>query len=298
MNLLYVVTRDEGEMLRLNLTHHLAWGFDHALVADDHSTDDTRDVLQAFGDAVTTMTVDGPNQRFAALSELVARVEARHGAAAWVAVSDTDELWWGADADLRARLAGQPPEVHALNLPQKLFLPTAADPPDGPLPVRRHYRTARNDSPLHTSYVRGKSIYRAQWLRDHLLEDAHRSARIAAPHWGTVDGLHVHHYMIADEDAFVAKGRSLMRWNPSLRTLLDERRAMRDDEAARYKFRGFKRVWWDVYATRGEAGLRDYYRERYVISRDALARHLAEGELVAARAFADYARARMSGSPA
>lgn len=294
MNLIFIVTRNEAAMLRLNLAHHLSWGFDHALVADDRSTDATPDVLREFGDAVSAATVDDPNHRHEAMAALLARHEARHGPAGWVAVSDTDEMWWGPGVDLRASLAAVPPAIFALNMPQKLFLPTAADGTDGPLPARRIYRTARHDTPLHTSYVRGKSFYRADWLREHRLDDNHRSGAIAPARWGTFGDLHVHHYMIEDEDAFVAKVRSRLRWNPSLRPLLDEKRALRDDEAARFRFRGFKRTWWDLYATRGEQGLRDYYRHGYVISRDALARHLAAGDLVADRAFADYARARMA----
>jgi hypothetical protein len=294
VNLLFVVTRNEAAMLRLNLAHHLAWGFDRVLVADNESTDATADVLRAFGDAVATTTVADPNRRHVAMRELLAQHEARHGPAAWVAVSDTDELWWGAGVDLRAHLARVPPSIAALNLEQKLFLPTALDAPDGPLPARRTWRTARHDTPLHTSYVRGKSFYRADWLRGRTLDDNHRTSAIAPERWGTFGDLFVHHYMIEDEDAFVAKVRSRLRWNPSLRPSLDEKRPLRDDEAARYRFRGFKRAWWDLYATRGEAGLRDYYRTQYVVSRDALARHLAAGEIVEDRAFADYARARLS----
>ena len=94
MNVLFVVTRDEAELLRLNLAHHLAWGFDHVAIADNESTDATREVLNSFGDAVTAETIADPNDRFAALRRLVHRIEARHGQAQWVAVSDTDEFWW------------------------------------------------------------------------------------------------------------------------------------------------------------------------------------------------------------
>ena len=294
MNLLFIVTRNEAEMLRLNVAHHLDGGFDHVAIADDESTDGTREVLRAFGDAVTVTTVTDPNLRFAALARLLADVESRRGPAAWVASSDTDEFWWGPGAGLRDVLASVPSNVLAINAQQKLFLPTVADAPDGPLPCRRVHRTARTDIALHTSYVRGKSIYRAGWLRRNVLDDNHRTGRIPPAAWLEIDGHHVHHYMVESEDAFVAKVRSRLRWTPSLQPLLDQHRALRDDEAARYKFRGFKRAWWDLYATRGEGALREYYRTQYVLSRDALAHHLAAGDVVEDRAFADYARARMS----
>lgn len=291
MNVLYVVTRNEADLLRFNLAHHLSCGFDHALVADNQSTDATQDVLDAFGGAVTRTQIASPNDRFAALVALLARAESRHGPAQWVAVSDTDEFWWGPDLELGAVLRSVPGNILGVNAQQKLFLPTAADPRDGPIMCRRLYRTTRMDSPLHTSYVRGKSIYRAAWIRRALLNDAHRSPAIPAPAWMDLGAHFVHHYMIEDEDAFVEKVRTLARWNPALAPLADERRPLRDDEAARYQFRGFKLDWWNLYATRGEDGLREHYRSTYLVSERALREHLSNGDLLLDRAFADFVRA-------
>ncbi len=294
MNLLFIVTRNEASLLRLNLAHHLAWGFDHALVADNESTDGTREVLDGFGDAVTRASVASPNDRFAALVALLARAEERHGPARWVAVSDTDEFWWGPGVDLNSTLRSIPGNILGVNAQQKLFLPTVADPRDGPIMCRRLHRTTRNDIPLHTSYVRGKSIYRAEWIRRALLSHAHRSPAIPPAAWLDLGAHFVHHYMIESEDAFVEKVRSFLGWEPWLQSLLDERRAMRDDEAEHFRFRGFKREWWDLYATRGEEGLRDYYRSFYVLSEPMLREHLASGDLVLDRSFADYLHSRWS----
>lgn len=295
MNILFVVTRNEADLLRLNLAHHLEWGFDHAAIADDESTDATRDVLRAFGDAVTIAAVCGPSKRFLALRQLLRTIEERHGEAQWVAVSDTDEFWWGPSLDLRALLRSIPRNILGVNAQQKLFLPTAIDLADGPVMCRRLYRTTRTDIPLHTSYVRGKSLYRASWLRGTTLDDNHRTKAIAPAAWLDVGTPFVHHYMIDGEEAFVAKVKSRLRHDPSLKALADERRALRDDEAARYKFRRFKRTWWDLYATRGEEGLRNHYRTSYLISEQGLRTHLASGDLVLDRAFADFMRARLGG---
>src|SRR5262249_24176901 len=119
MIVLYLATRNEAELLRLNLAHHLAWGFDHAAVADNDSTDATQDVLRYFDGAVTATTIRGPNDRFAALAGLFARIEARFGAVDWLAVSDTDEFWWAPDTDLRDLLARLRPEIVAINSDQK-----------------------------------------------------------------------------------------------------------------------------------------------------------------------------------
>ncbi|CAG0975943.1 hypothetical protein BURK1_01482 [Burkholderiales bacterium] len=292
MNVLFIVTRNEAELLRLNIAHHLAWGFDHVAIADNESDDATPDVIRDLGDAATSMRIPAPKERFAALRQLILRIESLHGPVGWVAVSDTDEFWWHPGGDLRGTLARLPPDVLGFNAQQKLFLPTALDPDEGPVYCRRTYRSAGPDSPLHTSYRRGKSIYRGAWARAHEVDDPHYCVSIPPERWRSTSRALVHHYMIDGEDSFVQKVTSRMRWNPSLRQVAAERRALRDDEAANFNFRGFKRVWWDIYATAGDAGLRSYYRSGYLISAQALPVHLSKGDLVLDREFADFARTR------
>lgn len=294
MRLLFIVTRNEGELLRWNLAHHLSWGFDHALVADNESTDATRDVLREFGAAVTHTTVASPNERYVALAALLDRAEARHGEAQWIAVSDTDEFWWAPVAGIGSVLGSLPAEALALNAGQKLFLPTAADAPAGPIMCRRRYRSSRDDSPLHTSYVRGKSIYRAGWLRGRILDDNHRSSSIAPASWRRSGVPLVHHYMIEGEDAFVRKVLDYERHYPPLVAVARARRPLTDQEAAAIGFRGFKRSWWDIYATGGEEALRRHYSEVYVLDEAAIRANLASGDLVLDRAFADYSAARLA----
>src|ERR1700745_406672 len=132
MILLFVVTRNEAELLRLNLAHHLGWGFNHIAVADNDSTDATQDVLREFGDAVTAMRIGDVNERFLALSKLLRNVEDRHGAVDWVAVSATDEVWWTPESDLPRLLSQVPDRLVAINSDQKLFLPTELDSAAGP----------------------------------------------------------------------------------------------------------------------------------------------------------------------
>lgn len=295
MDLLFVVTRNEAELLQQNLEHHLAWGFDHVLVADNESTDATPEVLLAFGDAVTQLRLARFAARYVALQTLLARAEARLGEARWVAVSDTDEFWWAPIASVAELLLSVPDEALALNSGQKLFLPTDDDASFGPVMCRRSYRTTRNGSPLHTSHVRGKSIYRAAWLRVNTLDDNHRSPSIAPASWRRTRTPLVHHYMVDDEDDFVRKVLDYPRHYPALAASLARRRALSDDGAGAIDFRGFKRTWWDLFLTGGEAALRAYYRSTYRLDAPSLERHLASGDLVEDRAFAEYTAARLAG---
>ena len=279
MIVLYVATRNEAELLRLNLAHHLAWGFDHVAVADNESTDATQDVLREFDGAVTATTIREPTDRFAVLPGLLARIEARFGAVAWLAVSDTDEFWWAPEADLRDLLARMPAEFVAINSDQKFFLNTELDPPDGPVYCRRTFRTTSAESPLHTSYSKGKTFYRGAWAREYGVIGPHWSENIPHPFRRLRRAL-VHHYMIDGEDSFVEKVKALERWNPLLRGQSESMDAV--------KVRDFKKEWWRVYETEGEAALRDYYRERYLVSASSLPGHIERRELVEDREFADF----------
>ena len=295
MNILFVVTRNEAELLRLNLAHHFAWGFDQVAVADNESTDGTGEVLRSFGDAVTVETIADPNERFAALGRLLARIEARHGLAQWVAISDTDEFWWQPGTGLAGLLASVPAKALGLNTGQKLFLPTALDPATGPCYLRHTWRTTGPASPLHTSYRRGKSMYRASWVRTHEISSPHWCQAVPSAPWRPARPL-VHHYMINDEDGFVQKVLALQRWSPDVgkTPLADEPVDQDAHDAAelRRRFRDFKVEWWRVYTSGGEAALREYYRTKYVVSAAAIPGHVLRGELAHDVAFAEYMRGR------
>lgn len=282
MVVLFVATRNEAEMLRQNLAHHLGWGFDHVAIADNESTDATRDVLREFDDAVTVATFRDPAERFAALPGLLARIEERYGAADWVAVSDTDEFWWTPEADLRSTLARIPDRLVAVNSDQKLFLNTQLDAVTGPVYCRRTFRTTSTHSPLHTSYQKGKSLYRGAWLREYPVLNPHWSRNVPHSVWRFERPL-VHHYMIDGEDSFVQKVTVMEhKWNPQVRGL--------PERSEPIPVSAFKMAWWRVFEVKGEGGLRDYYREEYVVSASSLPIHIGRGELVEDTEFADFKR--------
>jgi len=295
MNVLFVVTRNEADLLRLNLAHHLAWGFDHVAIADNESTDATRDVLSSFGDAVTVEVIQDVNDRFASLGRLLHRIEARRGPAQWVAISDTDEFWWQPGNGLASLLASVPPSAVGLNTAQKLFLPTALDPTAGPCYLRRTWRTTGPASPLHSSYRRGKSMYRASWVRAHEISSAHWCTEVPSRPWRPARPL-VHHYMINDEESFVQKVLALQRWSPEVgKTRVADDPAGQDAHDAaelRRRFRDFKVEWWRVYSAGGEEAVRQYFRTKYMIPASAVPGHVARGELVQDTEFADYMRGR------
>ncbi len=295
MIVLLLTSKNESEMLTWNLAHHLEYGIDHVAVADNGSTDDTQDVIARFGNATSTVVFDDFHARQAARMRLLDQLRARH-TVDWVGVSDTDEFWFASGLHMADLLADVPPEVVAVNFDAKLFLPTALDAPDGPVMSRRHHRTASNDSPLHTSYSAGKTFYRGAWLRK--ITDEHLNRELWTDRYRH-EVAAVHHYMVKDEDYFVQKVSRLASWvqderGPIARRLRRRRGVPADPRSLELPSWSswFKKEWWRVYQEGGEEGVRRYYRERYTLGADALAEHVARGEIVRDDSFADYVAER------
>lgn len=99
------IVRDEADILRLSLLHHLAIGCDDILVIDNGSTDDTPHILRKLSRRypVRWTREEGPFRQAERTTEL-AREAARAGAD-WVVPFDTDEFWWAQGGSLRAVLA-------------------------------------------------------------------------------------------------------------------------------------------------------------------------------------------------
>ena len=207
----------------------------------------------------------------------------------WAAVADTDEMFWVPGAGPREVLAEAPADIVGVNFDMKLFLPTALDPPDLPVFVRRVYRTSSSASPLHTSYHAGKSFYRGEWLTE--ITDEHWSENVPHPVFRHAEPA-VHHYMIQDEDQFVQKVERLVSWvrpkTTGAQIRWRVRRLRHRDDLPKW-IGASNREWWRVYSHEGEPGLREYYRTVYTLGADRVAEAIAAGDLVEDPAFAHWA---------
>lgn len=289
MIVLLLTTKNEANVLRLNLEHHLSWGVDHVAVCDNESEDDTPDVVRAFGDAASTLVFHDFAERQRHRMECLEAVRAKHGTIDWVGVSDTDEFHWAPDTTLPELLATAPPEVVAVTFHQKLFLPTEDDAAEGPVYARQLYRTGSYDSPLHRSYREGKTFYRGAWLTS--ITSEHVCHEVPHAPFSPPEPV-VHHYMIRDEDQFVMKVRRLTAWRQrkGLRSKLwyhKLRKLLRLPPETPF-VAAFKEEWWRALRDGGEAGLREYYRTRYRIQSADLPRRVAAGDLVRDDAFANW----------
>lgn len=120
------MVRDEqdiiGHTLELMLTQ-----VDHAIVADNLSTDNTRNILESFGDRVTIVEDNEPGYFQAdKMTDLTHQAGAL--GAEWVVPFDADEAWWLPDLD---QFDGD--IVHAW---VHTYVPQSSD-PDDPNPITR-----------------------------------------------------------------------------------------------------------------------------------------------------------------
>jgi len=301
---LLLVTQNESDLLRWNMQHHLASGVDHVAVADNASTDGTRDVVSEFGDAASYQTFPSFHDRQTVRTAMLDALRAEHPVT-WAGVADTDEFFWSPEGDMGSVLAEAPTDAVAVNFDMKLYLPTALDRPDEPVFTGREHRSASSDSPLHSSYSVGKTFYRSSWLEvvtdEHWMPEVpHDVVRADTLGGRTEPGTAVHHYMVQDEDQFVQKVTRLISWAQEPSGVLARRRwratPPRQRDLPRWTA-PFKKEWWSVYQQGDEAAVRDYYRNVYTLSAPRVAETIEQGQLAHDPAFARWARARYGTTP-
>ncbi len=100
-----MMVRNEADILRINLLHHLALGIDQFLIVDNGSTDSTPEILDELSQdtgRVRWLRDDGP-YRQADITTGLAH-EAYLEGANWVMPIDADEFWCAPGGDLRGVL--------------------------------------------------------------------------------------------------------------------------------------------------------------------------------------------------
>lgn len=101
-----LLVRNESDVVRDNITFHLAHGVDHVVATDNGSDDGTRDILAEFERMGVATIIDEPAQICAQATwvtrmALLARDELQ---ADWILNNDADEFWVAPSGNLKAGL--------------------------------------------------------------------------------------------------------------------------------------------------------------------------------------------------
>lgn len=118
------MVKDEADVIAATVGHMKA-SVDHVIVADNGSTDGTREIL----DGLDVEVVDDPEVGYYQSRKMSALAEkARQMGATWVVPFDADEVWLGREYELRETLEGAPPEAHIVEAILLDHVATGADP--------------------------------------------------------------------------------------------------------------------------------------------------------------------------
>jgi glycosyltransferase involved in cell wall biosynthesis len=190
------MVKDEADLIEGTL-RHMAGEVDRIVVADNGSTDGTRDIIAELEGELDLDVVDDPDPAYyqsAKMTALAAR--AAEQGATWIVPFDADELWYA-----RHRISTMLRRANTCNVAvARLFnhFSTSIDPPD-PDPFRRMQWRQRDPAPLP------KVAFR--WEPGAVIEQGNHGVVLpsgARP----VQKLEVRHFPYRSAEQFVRKARN------------------------------------------------------------------------------------------
>ncbi len=96
------MVRDEADIIELTLRHLIAQGVDRLLVADNLSSDGTRELLEKLASDLPLTVVDDLDPAYRQSEKMTSLAnQAAVGGATWIVPFDADEFWSGVGCSLR-----------------------------------------------------------------------------------------------------------------------------------------------------------------------------------------------------
>jgi hypothetical protein len=136
MNVAVLMVKDEADIIGFTIRHLFGEGIDRILVADNGSTDETRDILDHWASTLPVTVVDDWEPGYYQADKMTALAhQAISLGAEWVLPCDADELWYANEGTIAETLAGTDADV--IRAQGWDHIVTPCDPPG-----RNPYRTA------------------------------------------------------------------------------------------------------------------------------------------------------------
>jgi hypothetical protein len=273
-----LLVRDEKELHRLNIAHHLDQGVDFIIAMDNLSVDGTRDILLEYEKRGVLHYLYQAGDDFAQdrWVTTMARMAATQFGATWVINNDADEFWFARSGTLRTVLSAVPDGVSALSAERFNFLPH----PQGGGELFANFMTVRekNSRNAHGKPLPPKVCHRA--FTDIIVAPGNHSAarhgvQILA-HSSAIDILHFPMRSYRQFEDKVRKGGEAI-----------ERNTTRAPYVAS--------TWRRLYALYSRGELPAYYAQ-FALDDAAVAKGLVEGRLVTDTRLRDFASKLRAGA--
>ena len=190
------MVKDEADIIESSV-RHIADEVDFLIVADNLSTDGTRDILDKLAAELNLIVTDDPNLAHYQAEKMtgLARLAARHGAT-WIVPFDADECWVALGNRIRDDLEDSDADVVTAQLYN--HFPSAVD-PAGDDPMRTIIWRTREPAALP------KVAFR--WREDARLHEGNHGVSVPGDTVVT-GGLQVHHFPYRTADQFIRKARN------------------------------------------------------------------------------------------
>lgn len=191
-----LMVKDEGDVIGGTLAHLVSEGVDGIVVADNLSTDRTRDVLDSFSFDGDLVVLDDPDPGYRQSEKMTALADlAYQRGAEWVIPVDADEVWT-APLRLADTLRSLPERTHVVGCAIWNHFPSGLDEPGDPFQTIRWRQPER--APLDKACAR--------WTPGMVIDQGNHSiSRNGRKIPGAGAGLALRHYPYRSWEQFRSK---------------------------------------------------------------------------------------------